>query len=301
MLIHPLKLRTSCKFPEVNFGLHVSHKDFYFTAHAIISGQHIMTFDHRFYDFLGECRYLLARDFVNGDFAIVVNYAKSRNKITKTVEVTVGSTTYIIDNGAVKTSANKEVNLPYVTPQVTILRKNNHVILTTPKGVKIDCDDEDDCLIEVPIHYFGKTAGLLGNYNHEQFDDMITSDKVKTSEVDTFASSWNVGRRCRVVNHAIISLNIEDPSSICHKYFSSDSSPLRPCFKMVNPAAYKTMCMNDVGRIVRAGEKDICGVIKMYKHKCEDASVQVELPSECGMCISFSSAFFKNSSLSKKN
>ncbi len=34
-----------------------------------------MTFDKKFYEFAGECSYLLARDFINGHFSVVVNYA----------------------------------------------------------------------------------------------------------------------------------------------------------------------------------------------------------------------------------
>lgn len=33
-----------------------------------------MTFDKQFYDFAGECSYLLTSDFVNSKFSAIVNY-----------------------------------------------------------------------------------------------------------------------------------------------------------------------------------------------------------------------------------
>jgi len=47
------------------------------TAHASLTGtQHFMTFDKKFFEFAGECSYLLARDFIDKSFAVIVNYDK---------------------------------------------------------------------------------------------------------------------------------------------------------------------------------------------------------------------------------
>ena len=40
-----------------------------------------MTFDKKFYEFAGECSYLLARDFIDQSFSVVVNYDKVKNKL----------------------------------------------------------------------------------------------------------------------------------------------------------------------------------------------------------------------------
>ncbi len=47
-----------------------------------------MTFDKRFYEFQGECSYLLARDFVDGNFSVVVNYVNiGRDTFKKFINV----------------------------------------------------------------------------------------------------------------------------------------------------------------------------------------------------------------------
>lgn len=46
-----------------------------FPAQAMLIGnQHFMTFDKRFYDFVGKCQYVLANDFADQNFSVIVNY-----------------------------------------------------------------------------------------------------------------------------------------------------------------------------------------------------------------------------------
>ena len=42
-----------------------------------------MTFDREFYDYQGECSYVLARDTINGNFEVIVNYENVRGERTK--------------------------------------------------------------------------------------------------------------------------------------------------------------------------------------------------------------------------
>lgn len=42
-----------------------------------------MTFDRKFYEYAGECTYLLARDFINGKFSVSVNYERTQDGSAK--------------------------------------------------------------------------------------------------------------------------------------------------------------------------------------------------------------------------
>ena len=54
----------------------------------IVHNQHYMTFDRRYYEFAGRCTYLLAHDFLNGNFSIYVDYTSSEgDKTVKTLIV----------------------------------------------------------------------------------------------------------------------------------------------------------------------------------------------------------------------
>lgn len=45
--------------------------------------QHYMTFDKLFYNFAGECSYLLAQDLLDGNFSVIVNYEKKHSDVVK--------------------------------------------------------------------------------------------------------------------------------------------------------------------------------------------------------------------------
>jgi hypothetical protein len=51
------------------------------SAEAMIAGtQHFMTFDRKFFEFQGSCSYLLAQDFVDKNFSLVITYG-SKGKL----------------------------------------------------------------------------------------------------------------------------------------------------------------------------------------------------------------------------
>merc|ERR1719233_398980 len=59
-----------------------------FPVHATMAGsQHFMTFDRRFFEFDGECSYVLARDNTDGLFSVIVNYDRSRHERSIFVQV----------------------------------------------------------------------------------------------------------------------------------------------------------------------------------------------------------------------
>ena len=46
-----------------------------------------MTFDRQFYEYSGECSYVLAKDLIDGLFTVVVNYDTARHEKSLTVKV----------------------------------------------------------------------------------------------------------------------------------------------------------------------------------------------------------------------
>ena len=54
-------------------------------GHAVVDGhQHLMTFDKTYYDFSSTCgSYVLARDFVNKTFSVIINgYGDEEKSLT---------------------------------------------------------------------------------------------------------------------------------------------------------------------------------------------------------------------------
>ena len=263
----------------------------YLSAHATISGnQHYMTFDRRFYEFSGECSYLLARDFIDGTFSVVVNYERTRSRpVRKSLTVMTNDKTIVIDTDGSVMMDNSRVEMPIAVNGVTILREENEIRVNNKNGVWINCDlVHNQCTVEVSGWYFSKTGGLLGTYNNEQIDDFTTVDKERLQNVGQFAASWSLGARCRPTNSAIDVSNEVAPESrrydVCAKYFVDESSPFRRCFKVVDPKPFMKMCLNDMPTDVNhlETEEDTCNIAAFYVSECQRVEVPVRIPSLCG-------------------
>lgn len=63
----------------------------------IIGSEHYITFDGRYFDFAGNCTYLLAKDFVHDTFAVLVKYDRQDEKITHKIIVLIGSNAVELD------------------------------------------------------------------------------------------------------------------------------------------------------------------------------------------------------------
>ena len=245
-----------------------------------------MTFDKHFYEFSGECSYILARDFIDGNFTVVVNYDNVGGSMTKK------SLTVMVDNKQVEIFPNFKVlvdgrrsETPIEFGSTVVRRVGNQIRVDSENGITVTCDlMHDRCRVNVTGWYYGKTGGLFGTYDNEPSTDFTKSNNMKASSLEEFASTWSVGRSCSVRNYAVQGPESVDRTRLCGKYFMEETSPFRMCFKQVPHEPFMTMCLNDLPTNVnrRASEEDICDVASFYVEECELAGVPVRMPTACG-------------------
>jgi hypothetical protein len=263
-----------------------------FKSHAVLSGaQHFMTFDRRFYEFAGECSYLLARDFIGGTFSVLVNYDRvARGQpVKKSITViTGGRQIEVFPDGKVTIDASR-VEMPARVANTTVMRSGNLIRVVDDRGVDVTCDlPHDHCTVAVSGWYYGKTAGLFGTYDNEPYNDMMTIDKTVASQPEQMADGWTVGSRCRSANRAVTVR--PDPETrryrACSELFDNNTSMFRSCHRIVDPAPFMTICLNDVPTNDNSldAETDICRAAASYVHECRRKEIQLRMPKQCVRC-----------------
>jgi hypothetical protein len=272
-----------------------------FKAHASLTGsQHYMTFDKTFFEFAGECSYLLARDFIDKTFSVIVNYDRAirGQAVKKSITVISDGKQIEVFPDARVTVDGRKMEMPIRSGNTTVSRQGSSIVVTNDLGLEVTCDlPHDHCTVAVSGWYYGKTAGLFGTYDNENFNDMMSIDGSIKEQPEDMADGWTAGARCRPVNRAV-TVPVDENTRryrACERYFDDDSSPFRSCFKRVDPEPFLTMCVNDAPMDDNSleAQEDVCRVAAAYSHECRRHEVHMRMPSKCIECkVPFSEAKF---------
>ncbi|KAL3868012.1 hypothetical protein ACJMK2_040851 [Sinanodonta woodiana] len=249
-----------------------------FEAYATISGrQHFRTFDGRHFDFAGRCNYILAQDRVDKNFTIIQKF-DGRGSLGRTslVVMTNGKTVEIYPTYQVTIDA-QPTDLPYRYEKLVIKRIGNSIHLDNGKGLNLISDiDNNFHFIRISGWYFNKVRGLLGTYNNEPYDDVMTVKGDVASDIETMVASWEVARTCKTNQNFADSRESTPNQEQCSAMFDSSSSYLRPCFRQVAPEESMRRCMYS--------SESRCDVGALYIQACREKGVTLRLPTQCVTC-----------------
>ncbi|XP_014673849.1 PREDICTED: uncharacterized protein LOC106814086 [Priapulus caudatus] len=268
-----------------------------FKAQAMLIGsQHFVTFDNTFYDFAGQCSYVLAHDFIDANFSVIVNYQKQGREVSKR------SMVVLSDNRQIEITPDYRVNvdgenqeMPIEFDNTMVRRMGPTVRIDNRRGVSIVCNwQRDICTLHMSGWYFGKTAGLWGTYNNEKNDDFLTASRQRTTDVNTFTSSWNLDESCRSSNMAtVVPVEVDTAGyRACAAYFQEQSSPFRACFSQVDTSAFFDMCVTDV---TKKGDyvTGMCSIADAYISECRRQGIDITMPDTCVTCEGVTGTFNK--------
>jgi hypothetical protein len=265
-----------------------------FTAHAmLVGGQHFVTFDRHFYDFAGsDCTYLLARDFKDTNFTVLVKYRglDSQGRVQKSIVVQTNEKVVEIlpQEGSVKLDGTI-VELPLFLGPTTVTRRGQAIVVDDKHNVLVECQLEHDiCTVSVSGWYFGKTRGLFGTYDYEAGNDMRLPNGRMAERPKDLARAWEAEKSCRTQNLAHnqpLRPNSREHRQ-CEELFASQRSPLRAGFSVVNPEPYLQMCQRHLSASQRfqASEKALCTVAAAYVKILRFHGLQLNMPSSCLNC-----------------
>ncbi|KAK3581896.1 hypothetical protein CHS0354_024209 [Potamilus streckersoni] len=160
-----------------------------FKGESTLEGSVITTFDGKTYTLSSSCTYILARDFKNGNFSIILKNDNEKDIII----IFQGKTIEMLKGGKILVDAEPK-DLPY---------SYNNVLISTD-GNTVTLDAKNNFLVEYNIlldrhtftmsgWYYGKIAGLLGSYDNEPSNDFVTSFGKVIDDERRFSSTWEVG------------------------------------------------------------------------------------------------------------
>ena len=95
--------------------------------------------------------------------------------------------------------SNKAIELPAVLKDITVSSMDGHIKVNGAGSFEVDYyKDLNTYTIKVNGWYFGRTTGLLGTYDNEPSNDLMTSYGKLSSSADRFTRTWDIGTtRCR--------------------------------------------------------------------------------------------------------
>lgn len=280
-----------------------------FKAHALLVGsRHIITFDKTSLEFDAsefseslddQCSYLLAHDFIEGQFTIVLKPSSvsldSRNFMSKTLAIESNNSHIEIELGnplgAIKIGDQPTTLLPTTSGDFLITRELNVVTVTSRLGFKVQCNLEFDvCHFEMSGWYFGKIAGVLGTMNNENFDDLTTSDNEIIENKEKFIESWITKGSRHESNTTTTTIEGEFHEGLlrnCDTFFKQQkTSYFTNCFLTVNPHPFYEMCIQ-LGNLPRyqtsskTMEQASCTSAIAYIDACAGQNIPLRIPDTC--------------------
>jgi hypothetical protein len=252
-----------------------------FTLHGEISdGSHIFTFDGRHMTFPGKCSYILARDFVGGNFSIVANMKDGKLKSISLVD----KSGYLeINSDGLLKAGEKNTEYPYHVGTLHAWRDYYTVSVLSEYGAEVQCsDDLITCHVRVSGFYSGKTRGLLGNGNNEPYDDYLLPNGKITESTSELGNAYRTRQDCAAVTESGDKHPKSHSNEFCSQFFGRDSS-LRLGYLFVNPANWREACEHATHGSSDA-QKDACNIAATYASRLRQEHIPVSLPKACRSC-----------------
>ncbi|CAG9760349.1 unnamed protein product [Ceutorhynchus assimilis] len=256
-----------------------------FKGHAmLIGGNNFITFDKRYYNFRGSCTYLLATDFVNRNFTLLVSYNEKGlfNELVLLINRTVVSINIFENTVTVDDSIT--ALLPLEIGNNHLYREADIIILASNSGYTLECNVKFQiCIFEVSGWHYGRTAGLWGSYNNEPYDDLTFPNRSRPNidDLTGYADSWAVSPGCKTKAYENTkedkpdSMDIE---SLCYEFFHNKVSDLSTCFPTIPKDDFLKMCMNSKTTL------EACRSAIAYIEICHRQNTPLNIPDSCIMC-----------------
>ncbi|KAG4078631.1 hypothetical protein HA402_015221 [Bradysia odoriphaga] len=244
---------------------------------TIVDGQHIFTFDGQHMTFPGTCQYILAQDFVNNNFSVVVNLDAGKLKSITLVDKE--DFVEVSPGGIVKLN-DKATEMPVHKANIHVWRRYYTVSFLSMYGVFVQCGlDMRVCHISVNGYYHGKLRGILGNGNSEPYDDFTLPNNHIATDFAQFGNAYKTTATCADVP---FDEHKNEKSDECSSVFGYDSS-MKYCYLFVDRRPYMEACEHAVHHSTDKNDA-ACNMALAYASACRMENIFTSAPDTCVTC-----------------
>ncbi|KYO44719.1 hypothetical protein Y1Q_0016835 [Alligator mississippiensis] len=219
---------------------------------SLFGDAHIETFDGSFYDFAGDCSYILATDCYKRSFTVLGNYQNGRRNGFSVYLGEYFDIRFSID-GTV-TQGNKRISIPFASHGIYLENEAGYYKLSSEEHgfvVKIDISGNIQILLE--DKHYNKTCGLCGDFNSFAEDDFRTQEGTLVKNSYDFANSWALDsedEQCRRVpapsNTCNISSDMADKDVMQKCQLLQTSLVFSRCHHQIDPEPFINLCEKDM-------------------------------------------------------
>ncbi|XP_049338919.1 uncharacterized protein LOC103023384 isoform X1 [Astyanax mexicanus] len=243
----------------------------------LVADEFAVSFEGQLLELPASCDLLLAVDVISNTFSITL---KSNKPKQHSLVVQLNNTTITIHPHAQVEVNCRTIHAPFTNPDATITRELNLLTVSNRRGLLVSCDPSlSMCSVTLDGWLHGIASGLLGTNDNEAGNEHPLLDGSQTQSLEEFTLDWQVDSSC--ISSREKTCQKQTPVESCTLLFSSTTSPLSSCFRVVDPDQFLAVCERSQCSTPDSSRSTLCRLASAYIQLCIRNYVPLESPIQC--------------------
>ncbi|XP_019629860.1 PREDICTED: SCO-spondin-like [Branchiostoma belcheri] len=250
---------------------------------------HYITFDGKFFSFMGQCNYILSKHNDNLFTITSENVACGTSGVTctKSVTINIGGIVIHLLRGKDVTVNDQPVAIPanFEAEGIVIHQAGLFLIVSAQIGLQVKWDGATRVYINLDPQHEQNVVGLCGNFDGDVENDFTTRQGNIETRSDLFGNSWRIDESCATIDHDEIihpcQAN-ENRETWARKRCAVIAGDMfSACHNVVAYEQYLEWCIFDACGCDSGGDCEcLCTAIATYAEACNEVGIYIRWRSQ---------------------